>query len=224
MWLNLILVVVLALSGVFMVALSRLVASDWHRRYQVRQDRGHKIPGAEHRRMRVLSSIVSTAMVLALPNLFHDALFVDAARPLWRMAFEVVGILALYDVGYYLLHRFVLHAWSPGSRVHAVHHRIRTPYVMDSLYVHPSETALGVGLLLGCTWVVGPVSVFSFGVTFLVYSLLNLFIHSAFHLPFFPFRGLSSLSAHHDAHHASMKGGYYGSITPLWDILFRTAR
>jgi len=66
--------------------------------------------------------------------------------------------------------------------------------------------------------------VWSFGAAFLVYSVLNVFVHSAFHLPFFPFRWLSSLSAHHDAHHSSMKGGYYASLSPLWDWVFRTAR
>lgn len=224
MLLNVILLVALSLSGVFMVVLDRLVKSNFHKGYQERQDKVHKISEAEHRKMRIVSTVVSTGMVLGLPNLFHRALFVDSARPIWRMALEVIGILAAYDLGYYLMHRFVLHEWGPGSRIHAVHHRIRTPYVQDSLYVHPIETALGVGLLFGCTWLIGPVSVYSFGAVLLVYSLLNLFIHSAFRLPFFPFRTLSSLSAHHDAHHSSMKGGYYGSITPLWDALFKTAR
>lgn len=224
MLLNLIVVVVLVLSGVFMAGISRLVASDWHRRYQVRQDKVHKIGEADHRRSQIINSIVSTGMVFAAINLLHGALFVDAARPPWRMIAEGAGILALYDIGYYFLHRFGFHGWSVGNRIHAVHHRIRTPYTKDALYIHPAETACGVGLLLVCTWAVGPVSVWSFGGVFLVYSLLNIFIHSAFHLPFFPFRWLSTFPAHHDVHHASMKGGYYGSITPIWDMLFRTAR
>jgi sterol desaturase/sphingolipid hydroxylase (fatty acid hydroxylase superfamily) len=55
-------------------------------------------------------------------------------------------------------------------------------------------------------------------------ALLNLWIHSAITLPFFPLRGLSALVRHHDIHHESMKSGYYASITPLWDTVFGTAR
>jgi sterol desaturase/sphingolipid hydroxylase (fatty acid hydroxylase superfamily) len=224
MLLNGIIVAVLALSGLFLAGISALVNSDLLRRHKVRPDRQHHIAPETHLRSRIINSIASTGMVFAGCNLLHHVLFVDALRPLWRMSLEAAGILAAYDLGYYLMHRFAGHAWSPGSRIHAVHHRIRTPYARDSLYIHPVETLAGIGMLLLSTFVVGPVSVWSFGAAFLVYSLLNVFIHSAFHLPFFPFRWLSALSAHHDAHHTSMKGGYYASITPLWDVLFRTAR
>lgn len=222
--LNGILVVVLSLSGVFLAALSAFVDGAYHRRHKVREDRVPKVTAAEHRKSQVLNSIASTGLVFLVTNVAHGALFVDVARPWWRMAAEVLGVLLAYDLGYYLLHRFAFHAWSFGSRIHAVHHRIRTPYARDSLYIHPLETIAGVGLLLACTWAVGPISVWSFGGVFLVYSLLNIFIHSAFHLSFFPFRWLSALPAHHDAHHKSMKGGYYASITPIWDLVFGTAR
>ena len=38
------------------------------------------------------------------------------------------------------------------------------------------------------------------------------------------FRAMSAMTEHHDIHHASMKGGYYASITPVFDILFGTAK
>lgn len=222
--LNAILVVVLSISGVFLAALSAFVDGAWHRRHMVREDRAPKVTPAEHRRSQVWNSIASTGLVFAVTNLARPHLFVDGPRPAWRIAAEIVAVLLAYDLGYYLLHRFAFHKWSVGSRIHAVHHRIRTPYARDSLYIHPVETLAGVGLLLACTWLVGPIGVWSFGGVFLVYSLLNIFIHSAFHLPFFPFRWLSALPAHHDAHHRSMKGGYYASITPIWDVVFGTAR
>ncbi|HEY8088744.1 MAG TPA: sterol desaturase family protein, partial [Polyangiaceae bacterium] len=56
---------------------------------------------------------------------------------------------------------------------------------------------------------------------FLVYSLLNIWIHSAVDLPGLP---LSALVRHHDVHHETMKSGYYASITPIWDVLLGTAR
>jgi sterol desaturase/sphingolipid hydroxylase (fatty acid hydroxylase superfamily) len=188
----------------------------------VRKDKSHRVTPGEHRRSFVANSAVSTVMLFAVTNVGHGAMFVDDVRPVPRMALEAAAILALYDLGYYLLHRFVFHAWTPGARIHAVHHRIRTPYTKDSLYIHPLETFLGLGLFLLCTWVVGAVSVWSFAAAFIVYSLLNVFIHSAFHWPGMPI--LSAMSHHHDLHHATMKGGYYASITPLWDIVFGTAR
>jgi len=219
-----ILLVCMTISGIAMGGLSALARSEWMRKYQERSDKVSKIPEKEHQLSVVTNSAVSTVMVFGVAWLAHDALFVAEARHPLRMALEAIGILALYDFGYYVLHRFVFHEWKVGRRIHAVHHRIRTPYAIDSLYIHPVETILGLGLLLVCTWIVGPVSVYSFGVCFLVYSVWNVFIHSAFHLPFFPFRGLTAMVDHHDVHHSSMKGGYYASITPVFDILFGTAK
>lgn len=221
---NLIVLSVLALSGVFLSGISWFVASPVHGRYKVRQDRPSKITEPAHRRSAIVNSIVSTGTIFVAINAVPGALFSGAPRAPWRIAVEVAGILLAYDLGYYLMHRFAFHAWSFGSRIHAVHHRIRTPYARDSLYIHPIETLCGVTLLMACTWAVGPVGIWSFAIALLVYSVLNLLIHSALHLPFFPFHWASALASHHDVHHSSMKGGYYASITPLWDFVFRTAR
>jgi sterol desaturase/sphingolipid hydroxylase (fatty acid hydroxylase superfamily) len=92
--------------------------------------------------------------------------------------------------------------------------------VNDSLYVHPAETAGGVTLFLAAAFLVAPVGVLAFGMALLVYSVLNLWIHSAIDLPYLP---LSALVRHHDIHHESMKSGHYASISPLWDFVFGTA-
>ena len=222
--LNLLLGAVLGLAGLFMSFLGWLVESPWLRRHHTRDDKVAKIPDGHRTSMVVGSSIVSTGTVLGLLNLLPATFLATGPASLPRIVFEGLAILLTYDLGYYLLHRFVLHEWTWGSRIHAIHHRIRTPFTRDSLYVHPLETAAGVGLLMCCTWLVGPVHPWSFGWAFLLYSTLNVFIHSAFYLPQVPFRWLSRLAANHDVHHASMKGGYYASITPLWDIVFRTNR
>jgi methylsterol monooxygenase/4-alpha-methyl-delta7-sterol-4alpha-methyl oxidase len=137
---------------------------------------------------------------------------------------EATAMILLYDFGYYLMHRFGFHSWSVGRRIHSVHHSIRTPYTPDSLYIHPAETAAGVSLFLVCMAIVGPVGVWSFALAFLVYSVTNLFIHSGLDLPFAPFNLLTAVVRHHDIHHDSMKAGYYASITPIWDLVFGTAR
>ena len=169
-----------------------------------------------------VNSVVSVGLVFGLIFVLHDQLISADPATAQRLILEPLAILVLYDFGYYVLHRFAFHEWKPGRKIHSVHHKIRTPYAQDSVYIHPVETMLGVGLLMACTLIVGPVSVYSFGVCFFVYSVLNIFIHSAFDLPFFPFRWISSLSRNHDAHHRSMNGGYYASLTPLWDVVFGT--
>jgi hypothetical protein len=159
---------------------------------------------------------------LRLIFVLHDRLISADSATAQRLTLEPLAILVLDAFGYYVLHRFAFHEWKPGRKTYLVYHKIRTPSAQDSVYIHPVETMLGVGLLMACTLIVGPVSVYSFGVCFFVYSVLNIFIHSAFDLPFSPFRWISSLSRNHDAHHRSMKGGYYASLTPLWDVVFGT--
>ena len=224
MQLILTLLAILALNGAAILGLSVLARTELIRRYRVRADRPFRIEPAVRIRTSILNSIVSVGLLFGVVLAFRLFLIRNEPVSLLRTIGEAVGILAMYDFGYYLLHRFVFHEWSVGRRVHAVHHTIRTPYAVDSLYIHPAETVGGVGLLLLCTAILGPVGESSFELAFLVYSLLNVFIHSAIDLRFFPFRTLTALVRHHDAHHQSMKAGYYASITPLWDLVFGTAR
>ena len=223
MQLAVMLVGILVFSALFMPALGALATTDFVRRHRTREDRPYRMSPAVYRKSVVMNSAVSGGLLLGIPLLFQSKLFVLGSVGIFRTVYEIVAVLALYDLGYYLLHRFVFHEWSVGRRIHSVHHTIRTPYAKDSLYIHPIETASGVGLLLVCTAVVGPVGMWSFGIVLFIYSLLNVFIHSAVDLRFFPFRSLTALVRNHNIHHDSMKSGFYASITPLWDYVFGTA-
>jgi sterol desaturase/sphingolipid hydroxylase (fatty acid hydroxylase superfamily) len=103
--------------------------------------------------------------------------------------------------------------------VHAVHHRVRYPTTIDSLFLHPFEGFCGLALLMLCTWIVGPVHAYTFGACFLVYSWLNIIIHGGVRLPI-PYLGM--LARNHAVHHVDMKAGNYASISPLPDLLFGT--
>ncbi|MFT6397749.1 MAG: sterol desaturase/sphingolipid hydroxylase (fatty acid hydroxylase superfamily) [Bradymonadia bacterium] len=219
-----ILALVLAVSGVFMAGMSWLGHTAFMAKHRRREDKQHPVTEREHKISSVLNSMASIGVLFASVFFLHDKLLYPGVRTVSRLFWEPLAVLVLYDFGYYVLHRFVFHQWKLGRRIHAVHHKIRTPYAKDSLYIHPVETLLGVGLLMACTLIVGPISVYSFGASFFVYSVLNILIHSAFDIPIFPFRWLSALSRNHDTHHHSMKGGYYASISPLWDLVFGTAR
>ena len=129
---------------------------------------------------------------------------------------------ALYDFLYYFMHRFLFHEWKLLRPVHTVHHTNKFPTAFESLYLHPLENAMGLGLLMICTAIVGPVSLPAFGVIFAVYSLLNLVIHSGLDFKRPGLRAFGYMARKHARHHASMRAGHYASITPLPDILFDT--
>jgi sterol desaturase/sphingolipid hydroxylase (fatty acid hydroxylase superfamily) len=215
--------IVIALSGGLLIGLTllfRMPVTDDHR---IREEPVMTPKDSKFWRIAVCNSVLSVSMVFGLVYLLYALLFYEEAASPWRMLLEGVGILITYDFAYYLVHRYPFHQWNLLKRVHAVHHTIRYPTAYDSLYMHPLENAIGLALLMLCTFVVGPVNIYSFAVVFLVYSVLNILNHAGLDLPFFPFQTITSLAKKHDRHHVSMRSGNYASITPLFDLLFGTA-
>jgi sterol desaturase/sphingolipid hydroxylase (fatty acid hydroxylase superfamily) len=215
--------IVLALSGGLLIGLTllfRMPVTDDHR---IREEPVRTPKDPKFWRTAVFNSVLSISMVYGLTYLLYAFLFYEEAASPWRMLLEGVGILITYDFAYYLVHRYPFHQWDMLKRVHAVHHTVRYPAAYDSLYMHPLENAIGLALLMLCTFLVGPVSIYSFAGVFIVYSSLNILNHAGLDLPFFPFRTLTALARKHDQHHVSMRSGNYASITPLFDLLFGTA-
>jgi sterol desaturase/sphingolipid hydroxylase (fatty acid hydroxylase superfamily) len=203
-----------ACMGLAVLAYARMP----ERRLHAEAERRHRGPGFLGR--AVGSAVFSPALILALTYLLGGRLFREDAGPWWRGPVEGLAILAVYDVLYYLMHRYLFHGWSVLRAVHALHHRARRPTAIDSLFVHPVENAMGLGLLVLSTWIVGPVGVYAFGGCFFVYSWLNILVHAGVDLPV-PYLGL--LARKHDVHHDSMRAGNYASLSPLPDLLFGTA-
>jgi sterol desaturase/sphingolipid hydroxylase (fatty acid hydroxylase superfamily) len=215
--------IVLALSGVLLIGLTllfRMPVTDNHR---IREEPVRTLKGREFWRIAAFNAVLSISMVYGLTYLLYAFLFYEAAASPWRMLLEGVGILITYDFAYYLVHRYPFHQWRLLKKVHAVHHTVRYPTAYDSLYMHPLENAIGLVLLMLCTYLVGPVSIYSFAGVFVIYSSLNVLNHAGLDLPFFPFRTLTYLARKHDQHHVSMRSGNYASITPIFDRLFGTA-
>jgi sterol desaturase/sphingolipid hydroxylase (fatty acid hydroxylase superfamily) len=215
--------IVLALSGGLLIGLTllfRMPVTDHHR---IREEPVTTPKDPKFWRIAVFNSVLSISMVYGLTYLLYAFLFYEEAASPWRMLLEGFGILITYDFAYYLVHRYPFHQWGLMKRVHAVHHTIRFPLAYDSLYMHPLENAIGLALLMLCTFVVGPVSIYSFAGVFVIYSMLNILNHAGLDLPFFPFRTITALARKHDKHHVSMRAGNYASITPLFDLLFGTA-
>lgn len=216
------LTIVIALTGAVMLALATLADSRYGTTHKLREAKRHNLTPSRFWSVAVPNSIFSIVLVYVLTYLAGARVFEAGGFHIARCLVEGVAILLLYDFFYYLVHRYPFHEWKLLRRVHAMHHVVRNPTALDSLYLHPLENFLGLGLLWGCAFLVsrvgGPVSAYSFAWVFLVYSVLNVVVHAGID-------GLgivSYVARRHTKHHKDMNGKNYASVTPIWDIVFRT--
>ena len=219
--LTLILIVVFATAAILEFALTYLYFSQASDSYKIYPAKPRKF----ERVVRIVApnSIVSGAAVTAMA-IFGGRYFLDFGEASWREAtLDILLVLGLYDLLYYLLHRFVFHESALLRQVHVLHHTVKHPTAIESLYVHPAENLLGLLTLFISLVVVGPISLPAFAVTLAVYSWLNVVIHSGLDFEHPLLRPVARMVRNHAQHHSSMKAGNYASITPLPDILFGTA-
>lgn len=213
-------------SGLIMMFLTAIYRSPRATTPKLREPKHRPFDEAAFRRNFSTNSAVSLGTVFAASFVCYPTFFTTSSTSLLRIVWEGVAVLLIYDFLYYFLHRYLFHEWKVLRRVHAVHHVVRTPSAAESLYLHPLEMFLGVALLWVSTGILvaiaGPLSVYSFAWLFVVYSILNVVIHSGLELPSFPFAPINYLAERHQRHHLSMNAGNYASITPIFDLLFRT--
>jgi len=169
------------------------------------------------------AGLVTNAVFVALVLPFCIQL---DARPLWRHIADMVAMLMIYDLFYYLIHRFLFHG-RLLRKVHALHHQARTPTYMDALYVHPVETVIGLGLFCAMfpLWAAvtgAPLHAVSMALTMVLYTYLNQINHTWEHLPRWPWRPIETIAALHAAHHVDMQRGNFSTITLLYDWVLGT--
>jgi sterol desaturase/sphingolipid hydroxylase (fatty acid hydroxylase superfamily) len=168
------------------------------------------------------NSILSGGLIVGISYGASTWLVHEADSAALEIVADVVVTLALYDLLYYCLHRYLFHEWQLLRSVHVLHHTVKYPTALESLYVHPVENALGVLLLISCMAIVGPVSLPAYAVILAVFSWLNIVIHSGLDFRHAALRPIAYMVRKHAKHHSSMRAGNYASITPLPDMLFRT--
>ncbi len=150
------------------------------------------------------------------------------SRPLWQHLAEIVGVLAIFDFMYYLTHRFLFHG-EPLRKIHALHHQARKPTFIDSLYVHPLETFIGLSLFLLSIPIVAlivgaPLNAFSAAIATFIFTQINTINHTYTKLPAdnWLYRTVDYVTGVHHAHHIDMNHGNYATLTMVYDKLFGT--
>ncbi len=149
-----------------------------------------------------------------------------AAQPVTSMLLDIFVILMVYDLFYYLSHRFWFHGQGAMRKVHAVHHQARNPTYLDSHYVHPLETFVGLALFMGTVVILaplmGPFHLVTVVATFVIFTNINQINHVFFDLPRSPYKTLNWIVAKHHVHHENMHKGNYATITLFYDKIFGT--
>jgi sterol desaturase/sphingolipid hydroxylase (fatty acid hydroxylase superfamily) len=166
-------------------------------------------------------------VLFAITSVFPFCL-TEKTPEIWCIVIDITVILMVYDFLYYFLHRFIFHdngfIGGPLRSIHAVHHRQHVPCTKDSTYLHPIELVLGLGLflivVLIMAQIMGPFSVASLTVAFMIYGAVNNHNHALWDTDRFPFRYFAFLSRMHHYHHAKFTGGNYATITPMFDWMF----
>ena len=177
---------------------------------------GYRVP----RRMLTVAANGSVSIVIYAVSLLlaHEYLISESGSR-W---YEAPAVLLLYDLLYYFLHR-TLHLRMFMRLVHGVHHRVCHPTAVDSLYIHPVETAAGLVLLLASVALVGPVGAGSFVLVVMLHTLVNIIAHSNLRFSHRAFALTNHWAVRHHTHHTRPNANY-ASIFPFWDRIFGTAK
>lgn len=153
----------------------------------------------------------------------------DQPQPAWQMLLDLVVILMVYDLFYYLTHRFLFHDGALGGPlrwVHAVHHQQKNPCREDSSYLHPIEICIGLLLYAGTIGVLallmGRFHWLTIVITWITFQEINRHNHNLMAESRFPYRYLKYLSYMHHVHHARFTAGNFGTISLFYDWLFGT--
>lgn len=146
-------------------------------------------------------------------------------QPWWHGALDCFFILMIYDLIYYLTHRYLFHG-KALMWMHSIHHQQKNPCSKDSEYLHPLESCIGMGLfaatIIGVAIVsdgIGPVTA---AITFILFLKINQVNHHLIEGDRFPFKYFQHLSAMHHVHHARFTGGNFATLSLFYDWLFGT--
>jgi sterol desaturase/sphingolipid hydroxylase (fatty acid hydroxylase superfamily) len=213
---------ILMVDGALLSFLAFAYHSKRFEAYRISLKESMKVPGPERFKNIAFIAVLSLIAVFGMTFAIYRVTFHEGAVSGWRIAYEIVAILLVYDFAYYWLHR-AMHTKKLMRWVHGKHHEVHNPTAMESFYLTPAELFAGLGLLLACTWLLGPVSIYSFAVVFFIHTTLNITVHSGLMSKRLFLWPIDHLTRKHYTHHAGSYDNNFASLTPFWDLLFGTA-
>lgn len=185
------------------------------RKYRIQRDgpaREQKLVGPSITRWLVNNLAMLATVTLGWPLLSRSAIHLGDAPPWWLVACEVTLFVYLDDFLFYWMHRALHTPWL-FRHVHAVHHRIRTPWAVTGHYSHPAEyVATGLLALAGPALVGAHVYALWAWVAVRQWEAAE--GHCGYDFPWSPSHLLpgSDGARHHDAHHAKVHGNFAGFL------------
>lgn len=186
----------------------------WLADRRIQGDRGNpqRMIGPSIQRWLLNNLCMTALVVLIWPLLEKTALHAGPLPPAWVIGTQFVFCVYLDDALYYVMHR-TLHHPRLYPHVHAVHHRVTTPWAISGHYMHPVEF-----ILTGSLVMVGPILL---GVHVMVLWMVVGFRqwiaaegHCGYRIPFNPshlFPGYGG-NLFHDFHHSRFNGNYSGFL------------
>jgi sterol desaturase/sphingolipid hydroxylase (fatty acid hydroxylase superfamily) len=215
---------VMALARLGVYLLFKIPAVERMRQWNIEEDTPKRAnpkfaPVAKaNMRVGLLISLLIVLVVVPLATTLESL-------PLWRYLADIVVILMVYDFIYYFTHRFLFHGW-PLKKVHGLHHQCRDISRIDSSFVHPLETFIGLSIyvisVIATAMLMGEVHAISAAFAYVIWSQVNTIVHTKFNLDYFPFKTIDYLTSKHAVHHQNMNMGNYSSVLLLFDWMFGT--
>jgi sterol desaturase/sphingolipid hydroxylase (fatty acid hydroxylase superfamily) len=143
-----------------------------------------------------------------------------------RVLAEVALVVIAFEAYFYAVHR-LLHTRTLFRRVHAVHHRSKTPTVLSALSLHPVEATLIAGFLPAAMAVV-ELHLLSVAIASVYLSASIALAHCGYEvfpraLARVPVLGWYVTPLVHDAHHSRVDANY-GATLNVFDRLLGTFR
>ena len=139
---------------------------------------------------------------------------------------QFVFLVFLDDAYFYFLHRSFHRKPYLYKKIHHIHHRAKSPFPLEYLYVHPLEwmlraVAIPVGL---CTIFLlnGSISVHAFWAFAFWFNIHEIDIHSGLRSSLGHLIPYYCTTEHHDRHHMKGRGNFASTFT-IWDRLLKTA-
>ena len=190
-------------------------------RYRIRPVTVRYPPLRRHYLVIGFNGTLSTGYYLTFLFLFGDQVIHSGPVTIWTVLFQVAGILLVFELLYYGMHRWLHHPvmfrW-----IHGTHHKVRYPEALDGLYINPAEALAALTLLFASMYLFAPLSVVSFLTIAFVHAWVNIVVHTSLVFPHPALRWMNGWIIRHDHHHWKDQNRNFASIIPVWDLLFGT--